>query len=331
MLLNFAVSTTKTNVRLDIPTSHWVMLIGWFLLLLIIDLALHRRDHAPKMKSSVIQTIIWVSLGVALGFVMWVAYGGHAAAEYFSGFAIEKSLSIDNVFVWSIILSYFKIPSKYQHRVLFWGIFGALVFRAIFIFAGVALLDRFEFALLILGLGLVYSGIKIFQEVGGDFDPKNSKIVKFVQKFIPVSHKLDGHKLFTHENGKRTATMLFLVLCIIELTDVLFAVDSVPAILAVARDPFIVFASNAAAILGLRALYFVFHGMKEKFWLLNRGLGIILLGVGVKMIISPDKIFGFKWLGIHTPTAISLTFILSVLLLSIVASFHIPQPEHKKH
>lgn len=279
------------------------------------------------MRSSIIQTVVWVGLGIGLGFVMWAAYGGQASAEYFSGFAIEKSLSIDNVFVWSIILSYFRIPAKYQHRVLFWGIFGALAFRALFIFAGVALLDRFEFALLLLGGGLVYSGLKIFQEVGGEFDPKKSKIIQLVRKFIPVSHDLDGHKLFTVENGKRTATMLFLVLCVIELTDILFAVDSVPAILAVARDPFIVFASNAAAILGLRALYFVFHGMKEKFWLLNRGLGIILIGVGVKMIIAPKELFGFHWLGIHTPTAISLTFILSVLLLSILASFHIPQPE----
>lgn len=278
------------------------------------------------MRESIVQTLIWVSLGIALGFVMWGVYGGQAGAEYFSGFAIEKSLSIDNVFVWSIILSYFKVPGKYQHRVLFWGVFGALVFRALFIFGGVAILARFETALLVLGILLLATGYKVFRGGSEEFDPETSKMIVVLKKIIPVSHHLHGHALFTHENGKRVATMLFVALCAIEITDIFFAVDSVPAILAVARDPFIVFASNAAAILGLRALYFVFHGMKDKFWLLNRGLGIILVGVGAKMLVSPAEIFGFHWFGIHTPTAISLTFILSVLTVSIAASFYLPEP-----
>ncbi len=324
----FAASESAVElVRLDIPGWHWIVLISWFTLLLLLDLfVFHRKDHAPKMKESIIQTIVWVGLGIGLGILMWPLYGGHAAAEYFSGFAIEKSLSIDNVFVWSIILSYFRVPAKYQHRVLFWGIFGALIFRALFIFLGVAILDRFEIALILLGLLLLWTGYKIFGGGSDEFNPKTSRMIKFLRKFIHISHEIHGHSLFIKEGGKRVATVLFLALCAIELTDILFAIDSVPAILAVARDPFIVFASNAAAILGLRALYFVFHGMKERFWLLNRGLGIILIGVGIKMLISVDKVLGIDWFGYHVPTSLSLTFILSVLLISITASFHIANP-----
>ncbi len=326
-MLLFALAG-ENAAKLVVPNWHWAVLVGWFAFLLILDLVVfHRKDHEPSMRESITQTLIWVGLGIGLGFVMWAVYGGQAGAEYFSGFAIEKSLSIDNVFVWSIILGYFKVPGKYQHRVLFWGVFGALVFRALFIFAGVAVLERFEIALLLLGGLLLATGYKVFRGGNEEFDPETSGMIKWLKKVIPVSHHLHGHALFTHEKGQRVATMLFVALCAIEITDIFFAIDSVPAILAVARDPFIVFASNAAAILGLRALYFVFHGMKEKFWLLNRGLGIILVGVGVKMLISPHEILGLHWFGIHTPTAISLTFILSILIMSITASFYLPEPD----
>jgi tellurite resistance protein TerC len=330
-MLFAATESVVDHVRLDIPGWHWAVLVGWFGFLLLLDLLVfHRHDHAPKMKESIIQTFVWVSLGVGLGFLMWPLYGGQAAAEYFSGFAIEKSLSIDNVFVWSIILTYFRIPAKYQHRVLFWGVFGALIFRAIFIFLGVAVLDRFEFAIVLLGLLLLWTGYKIFTGGSDEFNPKTSRMIKFMRKFIHITHEMHGHSFFVHEGKKRVATVLFLALCAIEVTDILFAIDSVPAILAVARDPFIVFASNAAAILGLRALYFVFHGMKDRFWLLNRGLGIILIGVGLKMLVSADKIFGIDWFGYHVETTLSLTFILSILLMSITASFYIPNPDSTK-
>lgn len=319
-------AAVEQNAKLIVPGWHWILLLGWFAFLLLLDLVVfHRNDHDPSMRESVIQTLVWVGLGIGLGLVIWAAYGGTAGAEYFSGFAIEKSLSIDNVFVWSIILTYFRVPGKYQHRVLFWGVFGALAFRAMFIFAGVALLERFEITLVALGLLLVATGYKVFRGGGDEFDPETNRMIHWLKKVVPVSHKLHGHALFTRENGKRVATMLFVALCAIEITDIFFAIDSVPAILAVARDPFIVFASNAAAILGLRALYFVFHGMKDSFWLLNRGLGIILTGVGVKMLVSPDHLFGVHWFGIHTPIAISLTFILSVLAMSIAASLYIPE------
>ncbi len=314
---------------ISIPYWHWLILVGWFLLLLLLDLVVfHRKDKEPTLKNAIWQTIFWIGLGVALGFVMWPLYGAKASSEYFSGFLIEKSLSVDNVFVWAVIFGFFKVPRKYQHRVLFWGIFGALVLRAAFIFAGVAVLQRFEVAFVLLGALLIWSGINIFFGSGEQFDPETSRMIKWLQRAIPISKKINGHHFFVIENNKRHATILLLTLCAIEFTDIIFAADSVPAILAVARDPFIIFASNAAAILGLRALYFVFDVLKDKFWLLNKGLGIILLGVGVKMLVSPDKIFGFGWLGWHVSTTMSLVGIIVILTLSIAASLFLPPPQH---
>lgn len=310
------------NVVLSIPAWHWVVLLAWFSFLLIIDLVVfHKEDKEPSLKSAIWQTVFWIGLGVALGFVMWPLYGPQASSEYFAGFLIEKSLSIDNVFVWAVIFGFFKIPRKYQHRVLFWGVFGALILRAAFIFAGVAVLNKFMAAFVILGALLVWSGIKIFIGGSGDFDPASSRGIRWLRRVIPISHApITSHNFFITENHKKHATILFLTLCAIEFTDIIFAADSVPAILAVARDPLIIFASNAAAILGLRALYFVFDVLKDKFWLLNKGLGIILFGVGIKMIISPPEIFGVQWFGYHLSTTLSLTGIIIILILSITSS-----------
>ena len=219
----FIALMAENAAKLSVPGWHWGLLIGWFAFLLVIDLVVfHKEDHEPSMRESITQTIIWVGLGIALGFVMWAVYGAQAGGEYFSGFAIEKSLSIDNVFVWSVILSYFKVPAKYQHRVLFWGVFGALFFRALFIFAGVALLERFEIALFFLGILLLYTGYKVFGGGSEEFNPETSKMIHWLKKAVPVSHHLHGHALFTHENGKRVATMLFIALCAIEITDIFF-------------------------------------------------------------------------------------------------------------
>jgi tellurite resistance protein TerC len=318
---------------LNVPSLHWILLISWFAILLIGDIAiLHRKDHEPTLKAATVQSLAWIVLGIALGLLFWPLYGGDASAQYFSGYAIEKSLSIDNVFAWSVILTYFRIPKKYQHRVLFWGIFGALVMRAIFIFAGIAVLERFEPMLLVFGALLVYSGTKILTHSDEhEFDPARSKALRLLRKFIPVSHHLDGHKLFTTENGKRMATVLFMALIAVELTDVIFAVDSVPAILAISREPFIVFASNASAILGLRALYFVFDQIKERFWLLNKALGLLLIGVGIKMLISPEHIFGINWFGIHVPTGVSLGIIALFLSAVIAISLKFPNPDISKN
>jgi tellurite resistance protein TerC len=329
MNTTFATAVSKAGENLNIHAAwwHWALLGTWFLFLILFDiLVIHKQDHVPTLKEAVKQSAVWIGLGIALGVVVMLAYGGEAGSQYFSGYLIEKSLSIDNVFAWSVIMGYFKIPKKYQHRVLFWGIIGALAMRGIFVFAGIALINRFEPILLIFGLLLLYSGFKLLGSKDDDeFDPGKSKLFLAVKKVIPVSHKLDGHKLFTVENGKKVATMLFMALLVVEVTDAIFAVDSVPAILAVSRDPFIVLSSNAAAILGLRALYFVFEFIKDKFWLLNKALGILMFFVGLKMIVAPEHVFGIKWLAVHISTGVSLGIIGLILASGVFGSLIFPQ------
>ena len=332
MLTTFADSAATQLKSFDVPGWHWAVLIGWFVFLILFDiLVLHRKDHSPSLKEAGVQSIVWIVLGIGLGILFWPLYGADAAGQYFTGYIIEKSLSVDNVFAWSVILSYFAIPKKYQHRVLFWGVIGALLMRVVFIFAGIAAIERFEPVLILFGGLLLWSGFKILShDHGVEVNPAKSYFVRVMRRFIPVSHKLDGHKLFTIEDGKRVATMLFIALLAVEFTDLLFAVDSVPAILAVSRDPYIVFASNAAAILGLRALYFVFDKIKDRFWLLNKALGLLLIGVGVKMVISPEKLFGIDWFGIHVPTSVSLITIAIFMTVTIAASLYFPPPQQKK-
>lgn len=332
-MLYFAESASHAlDLNLHILWWHWVLLLVWFVALILIDiLLLHRKDEEPTLKSAAVQSIGWIVLGVGLGVVIWQAFGSEAGGQYFAGYLVEKSLSIDNVFAWALILTYFKIPKKYQHRVLFWGVLGAIVLRIIFVFAGIAVIERFEPILLVFGGILLWSGIKLLKtDKEHEYDPKNSHFYRFVSKFIPVSHNLDGHKLFTHENGRLVATMLFMALLVVEFTDVVFAVDSVPAILAVSRDPFIIIASNAAAILGMRALYFVFDILKESFWLLNHALAFLLIFVGVKMLIAPSEVFGFKWFGIHIPTNLSLAIIAFLLIGGIVGSLIFKRPKSGK-
>jgi tellurite resistance protein TerC len=266
-----------------------------------------------------------------LGGFIWAAYGTLAGSQYFSGYLIEKSLSVDNVFAWSVILAYFRVPKEFQYRVLYWGIFGALVMRAIFIFAGIALIERFEPILVLFGLILLYSGGKLLlTPESKEFDPATSKVLNWFKRLIPVSHRLHGHDFFTMENGKRVATMLFIALLAVELTDIVFAIDSVPAILAISRDPFIVFASNAAAILGLRSLFFVFETIKDKFWLLNHALGILLILVGIKMGLSPEKLWSWDWVGLHLPTAVNLVVIVGLIGGAMVLSVLLKNPDLEK-
>lgn len=324
----FAAAEEVIKLDINVTWWHWVLLTVWFVFLILFDiLVVHRKDEKPTLRSATIQTIIWIVLGILLGAVIWIAYGSEAGGQYFSGYLIEKSLSIDNVFAWAVILAYFKIPKIYQHRVLFWGIFGAITMRIIFVFAGIALLDKFEPILIVFGLILLWSGIKLLRTKEKDeFNPASSKLYRVLKKIIPVSHHLDGHKLFTREKGKRVATMLFMALLVIEATDVVFAIDSVPAILAVSRTPFIIIASTAAAILGMRALYFVFDFIKDMFWLLNYALGLLLLFIGVKMFIAPSYVFGLEWFGIHIPTFASLTVIVLLISGAVVGSLLIKNP-----
>ncbi len=243
-------------VVLDVRAWHWIVLLAVIVAMLLVDLlVVHREAHEVKTKEAAIESAVWIGCGLAFSFVIWWWFGAAATGEYVSGYLIEKSLSIDNVFVWALIMGYFRVPQKYQHRVLFWGIFGALVMRAVFIFAGVAVIERFSWVLYIFGAFLIYTAGKLIFTDNDHVDPAESKFLKLVNRVVPTTDELDGQKLFTRQNGQRLATPLFSVLILVEVTDVVFAVDSVPAVLAVSREQFIVFASNAFAILGLaRAL-----------------------------------------------------------------------------
>jgi tellurite resistance protein TerC len=311
MISSFLSSASgKANfVDLSVPGWAWVALLAFICVLLTFDiLVIHRKAHDVGPREALIESAVWISIGLAFTGVIAIAFGGAASGEYISGYLIEKSLSVDNVFVWALILSFYKIPLKYQHRVLFWGIFGALALRAIFIFAGVALIEKFSWVLYLFGAFLIYTAVKLITEGEDEMDPASGRLMKIINRFVPSTTELDGQKLFTRQHGVRLATPLFAVLVLIEFTDVLFAVDSVPAVLAVSREQFIVFSSNAFAILGLRALYFLLADAHARFSYLKEGLAIILAFVGIKMLIH-------EWFVI--PIWLSLMVIVIVLVVSI--------------
>ncbi|MFZ9629423.1 MAG: TerC family protein [Ilumatobacteraceae bacterium] len=305
----------RTFADIHVSGWWWAALLCIIVALLLVDLlVVHREGHEVLTREAAIESAAWIGAGLLFGIAVLVAFGGAAAGEYYSGYLIEKSLSVDNVFVWALILSYFRVPPKYQHRVLFWGIFGALVMRAVFIFAGVALIERFTWVLYVFGAFLLYTAAKLVLSGDDQMDPGESKFLRLVRRVVPMSDGLDGQRLFTRVDGVRLATPLFAVLLLIEVTDVLFAVDSVPAVLAVSREQFIVFSSNAFAILGLRALYFLLADMHARFSYLQQGLSIILAFVGIKMIVH-------DWY--HIPTWLSLAVIAIVLLASIGFSLRV--------
>jgi len=289
------------------------MLLGVIVTLLLVDLLVfHRKAHVVEMREAAIESAVWVGMGLAFTFVIGFMFERAAAVEYISGYLIEKSLSIDNVFVWAMIFAHFKVPRQYQHRTLFWGIFGALVMRFIFILLGVAIIERFSFMLIGFGAFLIYTGVGVFKS-GGDShaDPSNTRTMRLFRRFVRSTEEFDGQKLFTKVNGKRLATPLLAVLVVIKVSDLIFAVDSVPAILAVSREQYIVFAANAFAILGLRALYFLFADLRERFRYLKLAISVLLVYVGIKMIIA-------YWY--HIPTVVSLGFIFATITTAIVAS-----------
>lgn len=305
-----AVETAQADfASFDVAGWVWVALVVGIAVLLFADLLIvHRKPHAISIREATIESAIWITIGLGFTLVILSWQGGPAAGEYLAGYLIEKSLSIDNVFVWAVILNYFAVPAAYQYRVLFWGIFGALVLRAIFIFAGVALIENFDWVLYIFGAFLIFTAFRIARHDNAEIHPEDNPVLKVFRRMIPSTTEYDGQKMFTRRSGHFLATPLFAVLVLIESTDVVFAVDSVPAILAVSREPFIVFSSNAFAILGLRALYFVLAGMAGRFRYLNLGLGLILGFVGLKMLIA-------EWY--HVPTVASLAVIAIVLAVTI--------------
>ena len=309
-----------------VPPWVWLALVAAIVAMLVFDLLLvHKTAHVIGVKEAAIESAVWISIGLAFGVVLLLWQGGQAGGEYYAGFLIEKSLSIDNVFVWAVIFSFFGVPKQYQFRVLFWGIFGALVLRAVFIFAGVSLIERFDWILYIFGAFLLYTAVKIARhDETKQVDYNNNIAMRLVRRLVPTTNDYDGQKLFTRVDAKRLATPLFTVLVLIEATDVVFAVDSVPAVLAVSREPFIVFAANAFAILGLRSLYFLLGGMQGKFRYLNIGLGFILGFVGLKMLLAGEP---FE---VHLPTYISLGVILVVLVVAIVASLRADRRDRER-
>ena len=309
-----AVAAGRASQFADVvvPGWAWGVLVGLIAMLLIGDLlVVHRTPHEISFRAAVVESAIWIGIGAAFAGVLGWWLGGGVAGEYLSGYLIEKSLSVDNVFVWAVIFGYFAVPARYQFRVLFWGIFGALLLRATFIFAGVGLLETFDWVLYVFGAFLLYTALKVARGVAADVHPEHNPVLRVVRRAIPSTVEYDGQKLFTRRTGALLATPLFAVLVLIESTDVVFAVDSIPAVLAVTREPFIVFASNAFAILGLRALYFCLAGMADRLRYLNRGLGVILAFVGLKMLLAEV---------IHLPTAVSLGVVAAVLAITVVAS-----------
>ena len=323
MLLATGVADRDKFASFDVAPWIWGAFVAFIVALVVIDLLLvHRTAHEISMREAAIESAIWIGLGLSFTLVVLFWHGGQAAGEYLSGYLIEESLSIDNVFVWAVILTYFAVPAMYRFRVLFWGIFGALVLRAIFIFAGVALVQRFEWILYLFGAFLLYTAFKIVRHEEAEVHPEDNLALRVVRKVVPSTSEYDGQKLFTKRSGKRLATPLFAVLIMIETTDVVFAADSIPAILAVSREQFIVFSSNAFAILGLRSLYFMLAGMAGRFRYLNVGIGVILAFVGLKMLAKDV---------VHLHTAISLGVIVLTLAVSVLASLRADARDGRAH
>ncbi len=288
--------------------------------MLLLDLLVfHRKEHEVKIREALIWSAVWIALALAFNAGIYHYWGSEKAMKFLAGYVLEKSLSVDNLFVFLLLFSYFKVPAAYQHNVLFWGIVGALIMRALFIFTGIALIERFHWIIYVFGAILIFTGAKLFAKSDNDVDPEKNIVLKLFRKIMPVTAEYRDKKFFVRENGRLYATPLFVVLLVVETTDVIFAMDSIPAILAISVDPFIVYTSNAFAILGLRALFFALSGLMKMFHYLNYGLGVILIFVGIKMVIAEFY---------KIPVAAALGVIAVVLTASIVISILRPQKQH---
>jgi len=296
----------------------WIGFIAFVLCMLALDLGvLHKKDHEVSVKEALIWTGVWIALAMLFNAGIYVGFGSQRALEFLSGYVIEKALSVDNIFVFIVVFSAFSIPAKLQHRVLLWGILSALVLRAIFVVLGAALLSRFHWLGYVFGVFLVFTGIKLLVQRNGEIDPRKNPLFKLFRRLLPSVDELHEGQFTILQNGKRYATPLLLVLIAIETTDIVFAMDSIPAIFAVTRDPFIVFTSNIFAILGLRALYFALSGMMDKFHYLKYGLALVLMFVGAKMLLA----------GVYKiPIWISLVVIAALLAGAVLASLLRPPP-----
>ncbi len=290
----------------------WIAFIGSIILLLAIDLGVfHRKSHEVKISEALMWTAIWVSLALSFDFFIYHYFGQVKALEFLTGYLIEESLSVDNLFVFILLFKFFAVDPRYQHKVLFWGIIGALVLRGMFIFTGVALIENFHWLIYIFGAFLVFTGISTAFSGETKIKPEKNPVVRLFKKFFRFTSEDAGNKFFIKKNKLWYATPLFVVLIVVEFTDLIFAVDSIPAILAISNDTFIIFSSNVFAILGLRSLYFALAGITKYFYYLKYGLAAILFFVGLKMIVSYIYII---------PINISLLVIFCILLLSVLIS-----------
>ena len=270
---------------MDVPFWAWAAVLAVILLMLAVDLFAHRTAHVVSVREAAVWSAIWVSLGLAFGGVVWRVYGAQAGGEYYAGYLIEKSLAVDNVFVFAMIFTYFAVPREYQHRVLFYGVLGALVFRAIFIAGGAVLIENLAWVLYLFGAFLVLTGWKMFTHRNDQLDPSRNPVMRWVTTWVPSTPEYHGRRFWVRKAGRWVATPLFTVLVLVEVTDIIFAVDSIPAIFAVTQEPFLVFTSNAFAILGLRAMYFLLADLVHRFIYLKAGLSVVLVFVGVKMLL----------------------------------------------
>ncbi|HEX3659138.1 MAG TPA: TerC family protein [Pirellulales bacterium] len=320
---HFALTHVTNLVQpnlINVPLWYWFAFGGFVIAMLALDLGVfHRRSRETGWRGAAISTLIWCSLAVAFDGVVWYIYSHHngpaagrqAALEFLTGYLIEWSLSMDNVFVFAVIFSYFKVAKKYQYRVLFWGILGAIVMRLLFVLIGAALIHQFKWILYVLGVFLIYSGIQLIRH-DDQVDPEQGFVLRLARRWLPVSRDEHGERFMVVENGRRVITTLFLVLLVVESTDVAFAIDSVPAIFGITEEPFIVYTSNIFAILGLRALYFLLAGFMDLFHYLKYGLSAILIFVGIKMLLPS--------VGVHISAWISLLVVLGLLAIAILAS-----------
>ncbi len=295
----------------DVPLWAWFAVLAVILLMLAVDLVAHRHAEVIGVREAAVWSAVWVALGVGFGVVIWAVWGAEYGQQYYAGYLIEKSLAVDNVFVWAIIFSAFAVPRAYQHRVLFLGVLGALVFRGIFIAAGAALIDTFSWVLYVFAAFLIVTGWRMFRSRDEHFQPERSRTLRAFRRVVPMTDAYHGQRFLIRRAGVVLATPLLAVLVLVETTDIVFAVDSIPAIFAVTSEPFLVFTANAFAILGLRAMYFLLADLMHRFVYLKTGLAVVLVWVGVKMLLLDV---------VKIPTTVSLAVVSLIIAVSVVAS-----------
>ncbi|GAA2558594.1 TerC family protein [Pseudonocardia hydrocarbonoxydans] len=305
-----------------VPLWAWFAVLGVILVMLVIDLVAHRQAHVIGVREAAAWSIFWVVCGIGFGALIWSVYGAEFGQQYFAGYLIEKSLAVDNVFVWAIIFSFFAVPREYQHRVLFLGVLGALVFRGVFIAGGAVLIDRFSWILYLFAAFLIVTGIKMALQRDTHIDPEKSRTLRLFRRWVPMTDAYHGQRFLIRRNGILLATPLLAVLVLVEITDIVFAVDSIPAIFAVTDEPFLVFTANAFAILGLRAMYFLLADLIHRFVYLKLGLALVLVWVGIKMALKVDLFY--------IPTTVSLAVIITILTVAVTASLRATRGQHRR-